>query len=69
MSNQQENTAKEEGERLRRIMLPLLASQKPGLERLLKEGPTKPEDNDLLISAVAFALAEVTMWEGNNQNN
>jgi hypothetical protein len=39
------------------------------MERWLKEGPSKPEDYQLLVSVIAFALAEVSMWEAKSQED
>jgi hypothetical protein len=39
------------------------------MERWLKEGPSKPEDYQLRVSVIAFALAKVSMWEGKTQED
>jgi hypothetical protein len=56
-------TPLEKARELRKLVLPQLASRKSDLQRLLKEGPSKPEDYSLLVSVLAFALAETSAWE------
>lgn len=58
-------TPYEQAQELRRIALPQLVARKADLERLLTSGPSKSEDYTLLVSVLAFALAEVSCFEGN----
>ena len=60
-------TPYEQAKELRRIALPHLAARKGDLDRILKSGPRSDGDYKLLVSALAFTLGEITIWEGENE--
>jgi hypothetical protein len=54
----------EQSQELRRRVLPQLAARKSDLHRLLEHGPSTEADDKLIFSVVAFALASVSCFEG-----
>jgi len=48
---------------LRALALPQLSNRKADMERILASGPTSKNDYSLLVSVLAFALAEVSIFE------
>ncbi len=54
----------EQAKELRKLALPKLVERKADLKRLLEQGPSSEDDYKLLVSVLAFALAEVSVWEG-----
>lgn len=57
-------TPYEQAKQLRQIMLPQLAARKADLRRILEAGPKAEADYKLLVSALSFTLAEISLWEG-----
>ena len=49
--------------KLRAQTLPALSARKADMERILRSGPTQKEAYSLLVSVLAFALAEVSVYE------
>jgi hypothetical protein len=57
-------TPYEQAKELREKSLPLLSARKSDLKRILEKGPAAESDYKLLVSALAFTLAEISVWEG-----